>query len=64
MPQSSINQNNDRILRLEEVTQMVDLSRSTLWRMERKGDFPARIPLSSRNVGWRLVDVEKWIKNR
>jgi len=43
---------------------MVGLSRSTLWRMERKGDFPARIPLSSRNVGWRLVDVEKWIKNR
>ncbi|KJY90369.1 MULTISPECIES: helix-turn-helix transcriptional regulator [Pseudoalteromonas] len=54
----------DRILRLEEVTQMVGLSRTTLWRMERKGAFPSRIPLSSRSVGWRSIDIENWMKNK
>lgn len=56
--------NQERILRLGEVTQMVGVSRTTLWRMERKGDFPARIPLSSRSVGWRSIDIDNWMKNR
>lgn len=54
----------ERILRLDEVTQLVGVSRTTLWRMERKGDFPARIPLSSRSVGWRSIDIDNWMKNR
>ncbi|MEQ3530169.1 AlpA family transcriptional regulator [Pseudoalteromonas sp. XMcav11-Q] len=60
----SQNTHQERILRLEEVTQMVGLSRTTLWRMERKGEFPSRIPLSSRSVGWRSVDIENWMKNK
>ncbi len=58
------NKNQERILRLDEVTQLVGVSRTTLWRMERKGDFPARIPLSSRSVGWRSIDIDNWMKNR
>lgn len=60
----SENKSQERILRLDEVTQMVGVSRTTLWRMERKGDFPARIPLSSRSVGWRSIDIDNWMKNR
>lgn len=58
------NQNQERILRLEEVTKMVGLSRTTLWRMERKGEFPARVPLSSRSVGWRFADIDRWMRER
>jgi len=61
---SSNNQNQERVLRLAEVTKMVGLSRTTLWRMEQKGEFPARVPLSSRSVGWRFIDIDNWIKNR
>ncbi|MBQ4878186.1 AlpA family phage regulatory protein [Pseudoalteromonas luteoviolacea] len=32
--------------------------------MERKGEFSSRIPLSSRSVGWRSVDIEIWVKNK
>ena len=62
--QTPHSQNQERILRLEEVTKMVGLSRTTLWRMERKGEFPARIPLSNRSVGWRFVDIDKWLRER
>lgn len=54
----------DRILRAKEVQSMTGLSRTTLWRLERKGNFPARVPLSSSIVGWRLNDVEEWIRER
>lgn len=54
----------EKILRIEEVTKIVGLSRSTIWRMETKGTFPARVPLGTRSVGWRNVEIEKWIANR
>lgn len=50
--------------RTKEVQEITGLSRTTIWREEREGRFPARVPLSARNVGWRLSEVEEWIKNR
>ncbi len=54
----------DRILRTQEVTKLVGLSRSTIWRLERKGDFPARVPLGVSSVGWLRSDVEAWLHTR
>ncbi len=54
----------DRIIRSKEVQNKTGLSRTTIWRLERKGEFPARIPLSAGSVGWRLGEVEEWIKSR
>lgn len=62
--QAPQNQPKEKILRIEEVTKMVGLSRTTLWRMERKGEFPDRILLSSRSVGWRSIDIDNWMKNK
>jgi len=50
-------------LRTKEVQEMTGLSRTTLWRLERKGDFPDRVALSSASVGWKLSEVESWLKN-
>ncbi|PAJ70612.1 hypothetical protein CJF42_26045 [Pseudoalteromonas sp. NBT06-2] len=58
------NQPQEKILRIEEVTKMVGLSRSTVWRMETKGEFPARVPLGTRSVGWRNIEIEEWIAKR
>ena len=41
----------NRIIRADEVEELTGLSRITLWRMERKGEFPARISLTARSVG-------------
>ena len=40
---------------------MTGLSRTTLWRLERKGEFPARVALCAGSVGRRLSEVENWM---
>lgn len=54
----------ERILRSKEVQKLTGLSRTTIWRMERKNDFPARVPLTAGSVGWRLSEIEAWMKSR
>ena len=47
IPEKQSSSAQDRILRAYEVQQIVGLSRSTIWRLERKGKFPVRLPLVS-----------------
>lgn len=54
----------DRILRMQEVQDIVGVSRTTLWRMENKGDFPRRVPLGASSVGWLKSDIEAWLQAR
>lgn len=54
----------DRILRSEEVQKIAGVSRTTLWRMERKGLFPSRVPLGTGSIGWRMSDIEEWLKSK
>jgi predicted DNA-binding transcriptional regulator AlpA len=49
----------DKIIRSKEVQELTGLSRTTIWRLEREGKFPARVPLTASNVGWRLTDVQE-----
>ncbi|MCK5189095.1 MAG: AlpA family transcriptional regulator, partial [Methylococcales bacterium] len=51
----------DKIIRSKEVQELTSLSRTTIWRLERKGEFPARVPLTSGSIGWRLSEVREWI---
>ena len=43
---------------------MILLSDRTIYNMEKRGDFPRRIVLTSRNVAWDLAEVENWIEER
>ncbi|ODS22887.1 hypothetical protein AB835_11800 [Candidatus Endobugula sertula] len=66
LPQTPAKQSNDtqdRILRAHKVQHIVGVSRSTIWRMERKGQFPARLPMGTDNIGWLKSDIEAWIIN-
>jgi predicted DNA-binding transcriptional regulator AlpA len=47
-PAKQSNDTQDRILRAHEVQQIVGVSRSTIWRMERKGQFPTRASILKR----------------
>ena len=53
-----------RLLPFREVAQRVALSRSTIWRMERAGQFPRRRQLSVNKVAWWEPEIEEWIRNR
>ncbi len=54
----------EKILRLPEVLSTVGLSRSSLYTLIAKGDFPRQIRLSPRTSGWLQSDVEGWIERR
>ena len=43
---------------------MIPLSDRAIFNMEKRGEFPHRIALTSRNVAWDLAEVEEWIESR
>lgn len=51
----------DKILRCREVQQAIGLSRSTIYRMIERGDFPRPQKLGLRAIGWRESAVENWM---
>ena len=51
----------ERIIRKKELCEILDVSETTLWRLEKKGSFPKRRQLSIRNVGWLLSEVNQWM---
>ena len=53
-----------RILKLKEIEGITALSRTTMWRLERAGNFPARIHLSDNSVGWDEAEVLAWVASR
>jgi prophage regulatory protein len=54
----------DRIVSENEAKQLTGLSKTTRWRMEKKGTFPARIKLGENRVGWKYSDIANWISTR
>lgn len=54
----------DRILRQSEVLAITGLGRTTLWRLEKRGEFPARRRITGNIVGWLASEVEEWIRSR
>lgn len=51
------------ILRLPEVMRLTGLSRSSIYRLESIGKFPARVKLSESASGWRAEEVQDFIAN-
>lgn len=52
------------VLRTDDVTRLTGLSRTTLWRLERRGTFPSRLRLGPGSVGWIEEEVLEWIAAR
>ena len=43
--------NLDRFLPIADVLQIVRLSRATIWRLEKRGEFPRRVHIGLRRIG-------------
>ena len=55
------------IMRLPAVVQETGLSKATIWRRVRTGDFPQPVRLGgpqSRAVGWKEEQIDEWIEAR
>jgi prophage regulatory protein len=53
-----------QFFRPADVCSLLRISRPTLWRLRRAGQFPAPVSLSKRSIGWRRADVEAWVGSR
>lgn len=53
-----------RTIRRTELHQIVPLANTTIYDMERRGEFPRRFNLTPRCVVWDLAEVEAWIQAR
>lgn len=53
-----------RILRISDVVAETGLSRTTIWRLSRKGGFPPAIKLTPTAIGWHADEVRAWVESR
>lgn len=54
----------NRILRQKEVSIITGISRTSIWRLEKKGLFPKRRDLGAKCVGWLEEDIKSWLETR
>lgn len=53
-----------KVLRFKDVQAKVGLGRTTIWRLERAGEFPKRRELVRGLKGWLESDIDAWIQQR
>lgn len=53
-----------RTIRRSELRQIVPLADSTIYELERRGEFPLRFFLTARCVVWDLAEIEAWLWSR
>ena len=53
-----------RIIRRHELTDKVGYCLGHIYRLERAGEFPRRVQLGRRAVGWVEEEVENWLRER
>lgn len=49
-------------LTIREVSQMTSLGKSSIYRLEKQGQFPKRLTLNKSRVVWTYTDVHAWCK--
>jgi prophage regulatory protein len=53
-----------RVLRLAEVLQITGLGKTTIYQLQRAGDFPQRVKMTATSVGWIEHEVRSWVTAR
>lgn len=54
----------DRMIKLPEVISMTGLSRSSIYLLIKKGNFPSQVKLSTRSSGWHWKEIHSWLESR
>jgi prophage regulatory protein len=53
-----------KLLRFPVVRERTGLPRSTIWRLERRGEFPKHYRIAPNVVAWSEQEVSHWIEER
>jgi prophage regulatory protein len=51
---------NTLYLSVDQVAQRFGVSKDTIWRWKRDGEFPLAVKLGGTTTRWRLADIEEW----
>lgn len=54
----------DRFMRLPEVLNTCGLSRSTIYDLISREQFPSQISLGGKNVAWLASEIDGWMQSR
>lgn len=54
----------NKLLNLRDVLTRLSMSRSVLYLLRSRGDFPHPIQISPGRVAWREKDIDAWIDSR
>jgi prophage regulatory protein len=54
----------DRYVRLKELSTMLGIGRSTIYRLMKQNKFPKQIKLTERTSVWRLSVINQWIQEK
>jgi prophage regulatory protein len=54
----------DKLIRLAELCKLLDMERSTIYKLKSEGHFPEPIKIGDRAVRWRLSDIQTWQDTR
>lgn len=54
----------NNLLTIQQVCEATSLSRTTIWRLQQRGDFPKGIRLSSSRVAYATPEIQEWIASR
>ena len=56
--------NTTQIIRLPELKEKLKVSRSTLYKLGKSGDFPVPVQLAPRTIGWLESEIDAWIEKK
>jgi len=54
----------DKLLRIGQVVDKIGLSRTTIWRLRRKSDFPEPAVIHGSCIAWSETELDDWIRRR
>lgn len=52
------------IYRPADLAEVLGVGRTTIYRMEKRGELPPRRKISSGTRGWPRAEIEEWLDNR
>jgi prophage regulatory protein len=55
---------NTNIIRLPQAIQKTGLSRSTIYSLISRGEFPQKIQLSTRSIGFLESEINDWVTSK
>ena len=54
----------DRLLKSRQVEEITGISRSSIYRLMPRGEFPPRVKVGRTAVRWRASDITAWMESR